>query len=134
MPPPPPPTPPASPVIRATTARRAHSPKRNGRKSSCFVRANASEMDSTADGRFGMQHPPVQSLYFYLRIFSNKCLSQVFSALDQWRGSDNDGLAAGLPQIVCSRYSTRSSRRFYCELSALRFPLDVLEKCDPRRM
>src|SRR5580704_10843843 len=73
--PPPPPNPPASPVIKATTASRAHNPKRNGLNSSCFVRAKAGEMDSTADTRFDTQHLPVRSLYFYLGIVSNRCLA-----------------------------------------------------------
>jgi hypothetical protein len=75
--PPPPPPPPASPVIKATTASRAHNPKRNGRNSNCFVRARAGEMDSIAEARFGTQHLPGQSLYFYLPTFSNKCLGNL---------------------------------------------------------
>src|SRR5271155_1463760 len=75
--PPPPPPPPASPVTSATIASRAHNPKRNGRKSICLVRAKASEMQSTAEAGFDTQHLLVQSLYFYLPSFGNKCLGNL---------------------------------------------------------
>src|SRR5580700_10425609 len=92
----PPPTPPASPVIKATTASRAHKPKRNGRKSICFVRAKAGEMDSTAEPRFGTQHLPGKRPYGSRSGTNNNGLENIV----QWKGSGNNHLSEGAQQAL----------------------------------
>src|SRR5580658_2838178 len=98
----PPPTPPASPVIKATTANRAHRLKRNGRKSSCFVRTKAGEMDSTAEARFGTQHLPGKRLYGSLACIRNNGLENIV----QWKGSGNNHLVASAKKVSFSSSGT----------------------------
>src|SRR5580658_10866553 len=93
----PPPTPPASPVIKATTASRAHNQKRNGRKSSCFVRAKAGEIDSTAEARFGTQHLSGKRLCGPLPGTYSNDLGNIV----QWQDSGNNDLSASAQEGLC---------------------------------